>query len=106
MVETVVKCVTFNVMSQKITVLDAFAMLCMASAMSEVAAELQHDEQACQESTSRELSYLLSGVRKELYNCEERWRQVFINHKPESSASVCHRELELCGFIRSLYCRK
>ena len=77
---SVVKGVTFNVMSQKSTVLDASAMRCMASAMSEVVAELQHDEQACHESMHAELSYSLSGVRKELHKCDEKWRQVFINH--------------------------
>ena len=56
------KCVTFNVMSQMITVLDASAMRCMASAISEMAAELQHDEQACHESMLGELSYSLSGM--------------------------------------------
>ena len=75
-----------------ITVLDASAMRCVAGAMSEVAAELQHDEQTCHESMHGELSYSLSGARKELHNCEEKWRQVFINHKTESSALVCRRE--------------
>ena len=100
---SVVKGVTFNVMSQKSTVLDASAMRCMASAMSVVVAELQRDEQACHESMRGELSYSLSGVRKELHNCDEKWRQVFINHQPESSALVRHRERELCGFTHDRY---
>ena len=88
---SVIKCVTFNVMSQKITVLDASATHCVASAMSEVAAELERDEQACRESVLGELSYSLSGARKELHSCEEKRRQVSINVKPESSALVRHR---------------
>ena len=63
-------------------------MLCMASAMSEITVDMQHDEQACQGSMLGELSYSLSGVRKELHHCEEKWRQVFINRKRESSAFV------------------
>ena len=43
-------------MSQKVTVLDASAMRCMASAMSEVAAVLQYDEQTCQEWVLGEMS--------------------------------------------------
>ena len=53
---SVVKFVTFNVMSEKITVLNASALGCMACVMSEVAAELQHDEQACKELMFGELS--------------------------------------------------
>ena len=46
-------------------------MRCAASAVSEIAVELQHDEQACQELMLGELSYLSSGVRKQLHNREE-----------------------------------
>ena len=53
-------------MSQKVKVLDAYAMRCMASATSEVAAVLQYDEQACQEWVLGEMSYSLSGnVKKQ-----------------------------------------
>ena len=57
MASSVAKRVTFDVMSQKVTVLDASAMRCsMASAMSEVAAVLQYDEQTCQEWVLGEMS--------------------------------------------------
>ena len=42
-----VKCATFDVMSRKTMVWDACAMRCVACAMSEIAFELQHEEQSC-----------------------------------------------------------
>ena len=84
-------------------VFDSSAMRCVASAMGEIAVELQHDEQLHHESMLGELSYLLSGVRQELRNWEEKRRQVFIKHEPESSASVCREERELCGFVHDRF---
>ena len=76
------------VMSRKIVVWDASAMCCTASAASEVTSEL---------------SYSLLGMRKELHNWEVECRQVFINHKPESSTLVCCRERELCGIVHDRF---
>ena len=80
---------------KRITNLNASAMRCVA--------ELQQNEQACQESMLGELSYLLSGARKRLHNCEEKWRQVFIHHKPESSALVRFRKRELWGLTHDRF---
>ena len=69
----------------------------MADATSEVASELQLDDQAYQELGA--MSYPFSEVRKGLREWEEKRRQVFTNHKSESSTFIRCQECELCGFV-------
>ena len=69
----------------------------MADATSEVARELQLDDQAYQE--LGEMSYPLSETRKELRKCEKRWRQVVMKHTSEPSAFIRCPECEMCGFV-------
>ena len=75
-------------------------MRCMASAMREVVAALQPDEQTCQESNAwRVVVFVVWSAKGNCKITRKKWRQVFINHKPESSALVRHRQRDLCGFI-------
>ena len=86
-------------------VLDPSAMRCMASAMSEMAAELQPDEQAYLE--LGELSYSLSGMRKEVCNWEKKLQKVLIDNTQLLAVTYqsrsCCRERELCGFVHGDY---
>ena len=90
-----VKCATFDMMSRKITVLDASAMRCMASAMSEVAAELQNEGEHAK-------SRCLENCRIRCLECEKKCaigrkklRQVIRSHycrRPRSPiVEVCRR---------------
>ena len=45
----------------------------------------------------------LVGMRQELQNWKKNWRQVFINHKPESSTLVCCQERELCRCVHDRF---
>ena len=98
-----VKCVTFDVMSRK----SCFWMLPQhvgwLALPSEVASELQLDEQAVCQDLLGELSCSLSGMRKELRKWEKTWRQVFISHKAKSSTFICCQERELCGFVHDRF---
>ena len=100
---SLVTCVTFDMMSRKIMLLDASATCWMAGATSEVASELHSDEQAVCQDLLGELSGSLSGMREELRNGEKKWQQVFVNHKPKSSTFVCCQERELCGFVHDRF---
>ena len=100
-----VKCATSDVTSRKIMVLDESAMCRMASAVSEVAAELQHDEQACQESMLGEWSYSLSLMRKAVCNWEKKLQKVLIDdHVPISKLSSRARLAWI--HTRSFHCRR
>ena len=68
----------------------ASVMRCAASVVSEIAVELQHDEQACQELMLEELS---SGVRKQLHNRDESGDKCSsITNQSGPSALVCRRQ--------------
>ena len=77
--------------------MDASVTCLVVDVASEVASELQLDDQACQQ--HGEMSCPLSKMGKELRKWEKKWRQVFMNRKSESSTFILCQECELCGFV-------
>ena len=83
-------------------VLDASAMRCMASDVSEMVLGYNLMSKVCQDSLG-ELSYSLSGMRKELHKWETDWREVFINYKSKSSTFERCQKRELCGLVHDRF---
>ena len=99
-----VKCETLDMMSRKITFLDACATCWMVSATSDVASEPPTDEQVVCQDLLGELSCSLSGMRTEVCNWEKKLQEVFddntlllaTTYQPRS----CRGEGEFCGFAQ------
>ena len=86
-------------------------MRCMASAMSEVAAVLQYDEQACQEWVLwRNVVFVVWKCEKAVCNWEKKLQKVLVDdtiagdHVPISKLSS--RACVAWIFSRSFHCRK
>ena len=94
---SIVKCATHDMSSRKIAFLDASGTCLVADATSEVANELQLDDQTYQE--LGEMSYPLTEIRKEFRKWEKKWRQLFMNHRSEPSTFIRCPERELCGIV-------
>ena len=92
-----VKCETFDMMSRKITFLDASATCWVVSDTSDVASELPTDQQAVCQALLGELSCSLSGMR-----IEEKSQEVFDDNTlllaTTYQSRSCRREREFCGF--------
>ena len=88
--------------SRKIAFLDASVTCLVASAMSEMAAELQRDEQASLKMLG-ELSYLLSEMRKEVCKWEKKLQRVPMDNTlllaTTYQSRCCCQEREPCGFL-------
>ena len=68
-----------------------------------MAIELPREEQVKGEDLIGELLKSLYGTRKAAHNWDKKWQRVIIDSGfvivPLSSAIVCCRECELCGFV-------
>ena len=88
-------------MSRKIMALDASATCWVADATTEVASELEPDDQAYQE--LGELSCSLSGMRQSVCNWEKKLQKVLVDNIPLSVTTYqsrsCARERELCRLV-------
>ena len=105
-----VKCETFDMMSRKITLLDASATCWVVSASSDVASELPTDEQVVCQDFLGELSCSLSGMRTEVCNWDKKLQEVFGDNTQLLATTYqsrsCRREREFCGFVHDHFITK